>query len=124
MNTASEKEKLLEVAMRIREMREISGLTQEEMAVETEVTVDDYRLFEEGKLDFPFTFLHKCAHVFDIDITNILEGKSAHLKSYTVTRRGHGQKTAKEDGIEIVNLAPKFSKNMSTANSSKTNRFI
>ena len=103
-------EKLVEVAMRIREMREISGLTEEEMAIETEVTVDDYRRFEAGKLDFPFTFLHKCAHVFGIDITNILEGKSAHLSSYTVTRKGEGQKTAKEDGIDIVNLAPKFRK--------------
>ncbi len=110
MNTTSEKAKLLEVAMRIREMREISGLTVEEMALETEVTVDDYRKLEAGELDFPFTFLHKCAHVFNIDITNILEGKSAHLKSYTVTRKGQGQKTAKEDGIEIVNLAPKFRK--------------
>ena len=103
-------EKLVEVAMRIREMREISGLTEEEMAIETEVTVDDYRRFEAGELDFPFTFLHKCAHVFGIDITNILEGKSAHLSSYTVTRKGEGQKTAKEDGIDIVNLAPKFRK--------------
>ena len=110
MNTTSEKAKLLEVAMRIREMREISGLTQEEMAVETEVTVDEYRRYEAGELDFTFTFLHKCSHVFNIDITNILEGESAHLSSYTVTRKGQGQETAKEDGINIVNLAPKFRK--------------
>jgi len=106
------KEELLEVAMRIREMREISGLTVEEMAEETEVTVDDYRRYEAGEMDFPFTFLHKCAHVFNIDITNILEGKSAHLSSYTVTRSGEGQQTAKEDGIDIVNLAPKFRKKL------------
>lgn len=110
MNTTSEKAKLLEVAMRIREMREVSGLTVEEMAIETETTVDEYRRYEAGELDFPFTFLHKCSHVFNIDITNILEGKSAHLSSYTVTRRGQGQETAKENGIEIVNLAPKFRK--------------
>ncbi len=106
------KSELLEVAMRIREMREISGLTEEEMAIETEVTVDDYRRYEAGELDFPFTFLHKCAHVFNIDITNILEGKSAHLSLYTVTRKGSGQQTAKEDGIDIVNLAPKFRKKL------------
>ncbi len=113
MEHSTEKTKLLEIAMRIREMREISGLTQEEMAIETEVTVDEYLRYEAGELDFPFTFLHKCAHVFNIDITNILEGKSAHLSSYTVTRKGAGQETAKEDGIEIVNLAPKFRKKMS-----------
>jgi acetyl-CoA synthetase len=111
-NVSKARQELLEVAMRIREMREISGLTIEEMAEETEVTVDDYRRYEAGEMDFPFTFLHKCAHVFNIDITNILEGKSAHLSSYTVTRNGEGQQTAKENGIDIVNLAPKFRKKL------------
>ncbi len=106
------KAELLEVAMRIREMREISGLTEEEMAIETEVTVDDYRRYEAGELDFPFTFLHKCAHIFNIDINNIIEGKSAHLSLYTVTRKGEGRQTAKEDGIDIINLAPKFRKKL------------
>ena len=38
----------------------------------------------------------------------LLEGRSARLTSYTVTRKGGGQKTAQEDGIDITNLAPKF----------------
>ncbi len=103
-------EKLLEVALRIKEMREISGLSEEEMAAKTEVSVDDYRLYESGKLDFPFTFIHKCSLAFSIGITDLLEGRSAHLNSYTVTRKGQGQNTAKEDGIEIQNLAPLFKK--------------
>ncbi len=105
-----ETDKLLEVAVRIREMREIFGLTEEEMAVKTEVTVDDYKKFESGKLDFPFTFIHKCSLAFGIGITDLLEGRSANLSSYTVTRKGQGQETAKEDGIEIQNLAPLFRK--------------
>ena len=38
-----ETKKLLEVAVRIREMREIFGFTQEEMAKKTEVSVEMYR---------------------------------------------------------------------------------
>ncbi len=102
--------KLLEVAGRIREMREIVGLTEQEMAQKTEVTVDEYRQYETGKQDFPFTFIHKCALAFGLGITDLLEGQSAHLQSYTVTRKGHGQQTAQEDGIEIRNLAPLFQK--------------
>ena len=79
-------EKLLEVARRIREMREIVGLTVEEMAEKTEVTIDDYLKYEAGQLDFPFTFIHKCSLAFGIGITDLLEGQSAHLSSYTVTR--------------------------------------
>ncbi|MBQ5810161.1 MAG: AMP-binding protein, partial [Clostridia bacterium] len=105
-----ETSKLAEVAQRIREMREIFGLSQAEMAEKAEVTVEDYAKYESAEMDFPFSFLHKCSLAFGIDITNLLEGKSAHLSSYTVTRKGKGQFTAKEDGIEIQNLAPMFRK--------------
>ena len=104
--------KLMEVANRIREMREIIGLSQAEMAEKTEVSLEDYKKYEEGKLDFPFTFIHKCSLEFGMEISQILDGTSARLSSYTITRRGEGQQTAKEDGIEIKNLAPKFLKKL------------
>lgn len=101
---------LAEVARRIREMREIDGVSAAEMARKTEVSLDDYLDYESGVKDFPFSFIHKCALVFGIGITDLLEGKSAHLSSYTVTRKGEGQQTAKENGIEIKSLAPLFRK--------------
>ena len=101
-------EKLVEVAKRIREMREISGFSVEEMAEKTEVSVTEYKAYENGTEDFPFTFIHKCALAFGLGITDILEGESARLKSYTVTRRGGGRQTAEEEGISIVNVAPMF----------------
>ena len=73
--------KLTEVARRIREMREIFAFSEEEMAKRAEITVEEYRAFESGTKDFPFTFLHKCALAFDIGITDLLEGQSAHLSS-------------------------------------------
>jgi len=100
--------KLGEVGARIREMREIAGLTTAEMATKAEVTEADYIRYEAGDADLPFTFLHKCALVFNMDITDLLEGHSANLSSYTVTRKGEGNRTAEEDGIEISELAPKF----------------
>lgn len=108
MTTTVSTEKLMEVALRIREMREISNMTEEEMAKKTEVSLETYRLYERGKLDFSFTFIYKCALAFGIGITDLLEGQSANLSSYTVTRKGQGQNTAKEKGIDIKNLAPKF----------------
>ena len=108
-----ESQKLLEVAVRIKEMREIFGFSQKEMAKKTEVSLEQYVEFETGKQDFPFTFIHKCALAFNVGISDLLEGKSALLSSYTVTRKGQGQQTAKEDGIEISNLAPWFRKKIS-----------
>ena len=98
---------LSEIAARIKEMREIMGWSIAEMAAKTEVDEERYAAYEGGKTDIPFSFIHKCALSFNIEMTELLGGTSAKLSSYTVTRKGHGQKTAEEDGIEIVNLAPK-----------------
>ena len=108
MNTANAMNSLKETAGRIKEMREIMGFTVEEMAEKTEVTPEQYLVYEKGEADLPFTFIHKCALAFGIDITAIIEGRTTHLASYTVTRKGMGHETAKEEGISIKNLAPKF----------------
>lgn len=90
-------------------MREIMGWTEKEMAKRVELSESEYLSYESAERDLPFTFIHKCALAFDIDLTDLLEGNNeARLTSYTVTRKGKGQKTAKEQGIDISNLAPKF----------------
>ncbi len=102
-------DKLYEVAQRIREMREIAGFSVEEMAQKAEVSPEEYTQLEAGTQDFPFSFIHNCAQIFGIGMSDLLEGTTAaRLRSYTVTRKGEGQQTAKENGISIANLAPKF----------------
>ena len=96
---------LMEIALRIREMRRITGFTEKEMAEKTGVTEAEYRSYETGTVDLPFTFLHKCSLAFGLELTDLLEGQSAKLSSYSVTRRGCGLITAAEDGITIRNLA-------------------
>ena len=108
MSTQTTMPELQDVANRIREMREIMGYTQEDMAERTEVSLHEYQALENSEMDIPFTFIYKCALAFGIELTELLEGRSAKLSSYNVTRRGNGQQTAKEDGISIANLAPEF----------------
>ena len=105
---AVEENNLMEVAQRIREMREITGLSVSEMAEKTEVSLETYMNYESGKYDLPFTFIHKCALTFHIGISDLLEGQSARLSSYTVTRKGHLMDPITEDGIQITNMAPMF----------------
>jgi len=112
MDQKNETATLQEMAERIAEMREIAGFSVEEMAVRTEVSAEQYRLYETGTVDLPFTFIHKCALAFGIGITDLLEGHSARLTSYTVTRRGLGYTTVDEDGIRIQNMAPMFKKRL------------
>ena len=107
-NKTSTRNQISEIASRIKEMREILGMSEAETAEKAEVTLDEYRQYEQGTVDLPFTFIYKCSLAFGIGLTDLLEGDSARLTSYTVTRRGKGQLTAREDGIEISNLAPMF----------------
>ncbi len=99
---------LNEVASRIRGTREIMGWSTAKMAKKTEVSEEQYLSYESGEQDLPFTFIHKCALAFGIEITELLEGQGAHLSSFTVTRAGEGRETAKEEGITIKNLAHEF----------------
>ncbi|MBE7089779.1 MAG: cupin domain-containing protein [Clostridiales bacterium] len=108
MNTNNTLNQLSEIATRIKELREIMGFSVSEMSEKTDVSENVYLSYESGKTDIPFSFIHKCALAFGVEMTDLLEGSSARLSTYTVTRKGKGQETAKEDGIDISNLAPKF----------------
>ncbi len=114
MTNQSTANQLKDIALRIREMREILGYSMEKMAELTEVSEETYRCYEAGETDLPFTFMHKCAKVFGLEITTLLEGHSAKLSGYTVTRRGKGLVTASEDGITIQDMAPMFRKKLAT----------
>ena len=100
--------KIREMAGRIRELREIVGLTVEEMAVKTDVSIEEYQQCENGQSDLNFAFIYRCALAFDVDVTDIIEGYSPTLKSYTVTRKGDGQRIEQAHGMVYFNLASAF----------------
>ena len=114
MTKEVETNQLERIALRIREMRNILGFSTAQMAELTELTEETYIEYESGKVDLPFTFMHKCAKACGIEITDILEGHSAKLSGYTVTRRGEGLTTASEDGIIIQDMAPLFRQKLAT----------
>jgi len=100
--------KIKEMARRIRELREIEGLTAEQMAAKTDVSVEEYIACENGERDLNFAFIYRCSLAFNVDVTDIIEGYSPKLKSYTVTRRGEGQRIEKAHGMTYYNLAYAF----------------
>ncbi len=102
--------KIKEMAGRIRELREIEGLSIEDMAAKTAVSVEEYTACENGESDLNFAFIYRCALAFNVDVTDIIEGYSPKLKSYTVTRRGEGQRIEKAHGMTYYNLAYAFKK--------------
>lgn len=100
--------KITEIAERIRTLREILEITQEEMAAVTECTVEEYRAAENGENDFSFTFLYKCAEHFGVDIVELLTGEPPKLSFYTITRKGQGIPIKRRAGFEYLHIAHLF----------------
>ena len=114
MKSQTTTNQLMDVAQRIREMREIIGYSTATMAELLEIPEELYLQYESGAVDLPFTFMHKCSLAFGVELTELLEGYSARLTSYTITRSGKGPVTASEDGITIQNMAAMFQNKMAT----------
>jgi len=101
-----------DVAQRIRELRELSGFTSDQMAEKLGIPRQTYEGYESGIEDLPFSFIHNSALLFGVELTELLEGMNAHLTTYAVTRKGKGRVTSKEQNIEVCDLAPRFKNKM------------
>lgn len=100
--------KIKEMAERIRELREIENLSPEQMAEKTGISLEEYLACENGQSDLTFAFIYRCAKIFNVNVTDIIEGTSPTLKSYVVTRAGKGQKIEQAHGMTYYNLAAAF----------------
>ncbi len=100
--------KIREVAQRIRELREVSGFTVEEMAQRTNLSVEEYTACEAGQRNLNIAFLYRCTLSFGVDMGDLLEGRSPKLQSYDLTRKGEGQRIEEAHHMVGYNLAPDF----------------
>ena len=100
--------KIREVAGRIRELREISGFTVEEMAARTNLSVEEYIQCEAGNRNLSIAFLYRCTLSFGVDMGDLLEGRSPKLRSYDLTRKGEGQRIEEAHHMVGYNLAADF----------------
>lgn len=107
-NSMNPEFKIREVAERIRAVRESVGLTSEEMAEKTGVSVYEYLAYEGGAKDFSFTFIYKFANATGVEITDLMEGESPKIYSYDITRKGGGLPIVRRKGMTYMRLAPKF----------------
>lgn len=107
-NFSSMEHKIKEIANRIKELRIITGLTVEDMASRTGMSVEEYEQCEAGNRNLSIAFLYHCTLSFGVDMGDILEGKSPKLRSYALTRKGEGQRIEEAHNMIGYNLASGF----------------
>ncbi len=100
--------KIKQIASRIKELRLVTGLSVEEMAVRTGMSAHEYEQCEAGNRNLSVAFLYHCTLSFGVDMGDLLEGKSPKLRSYALTRRGEGQRIEEAHNMVGFNLAAGF----------------
>jgi len=98
----------LEVAKRLRGLREALDISVEELAKKTGVSPEDVLRYELGQEEIPVSFLFEVAKVCGIDLTVLIAGKEAHLKEYCLVRKGEGLSVERRKSYGYKSLAYKF----------------
>lgn len=101
-------ERRQDIAARLKELREIEGLSAEGMAKALGVSPAEYRAFEAGQADIPASALHDAAHLLKTDLTDLLTGEAPRMKVFSVTRQGGGVTVERRKDYRYRNLAANF----------------
>ena len=88
-----------EIGARLRELREVSDYTIEDLAAELNLSPEVYASYEENGKDVPISVIYEIANKFKVDFTEIVTGQSAKLETYHLIRRGGGK---------IINRNPEY----------------
>ena len=101
-------DQIKEIGFRLKELREIKGLSAKEVSDRLGVSMDEYLSYENGDRDFSFSIMYRLADILGVDIVNILSGNSPKLFYCSVVRKGKGMKVKKDDAYEYKHLAYTF----------------
>ncbi|MDI6701362.1 helix-turn-helix domain-containing protein [Methanothermobacter wolfeii] len=102
------KEKSKEIGSRIKELRELSEISPEEMADYLKIDVESYMKYESGEEDIPASILFEIAHKLGVDMGLLLTGEETRMHIFTVTRKGKGVEVERRKQYRYENLAEKF----------------
>lgn len=101
-------ERIKEIASRVRELRELSEISLEEMADYLQVPLEVYQSYENGVEDIPASILFEIAHKMQVDMATLLTGEEPRMNIFTVTRNGKGVSVERRKQYKYQNLAEKF----------------
>lgn len=99
---------LRQISSRIRELRDILGISITDMARGIAVPEKTYLDYENGKLDIPISMLYKIAGALNTDLTVLLTGEAPRMNTHSIVRAGHGVDIERYPGYSYSSLAYNF----------------
>ena len=96
---------LLQIAQRLKGLREAMDITVEAMAAMCDVDADKYALMERGEADIAMSTLQRIASKCGVELPALLFGDEPRMSSYFVTRRGQGAVVERSKAYRYRSLA-------------------
>jgi quercetin dioxygenase-like cupin family protein/DNA-binding XRE family transcriptional regulator len=101
-------EQLKEIGSRLTMLREIMDHSQAQMAEKLMISESEYQQYENGELDFSFSFLYNAANILKVDVLDLLSGESPKLSTYAIVRAGQGFDISRRKAYDYKHLAYTF----------------
>ena len=96
------------IASRVRELRESSDYSLQEMADICGIPLEKYAEYEEGNIDIPVGLLYEISLKCNVELTTLLTGSDPKLTVYSLVRSGEGALTERNKVYKYHNLAYNF----------------
>ena len=97
-----------EIGARLRELREVSDYSIEQLAAELSLSPEVYASYEENGKDVPISVIYEIANKFKVDFAEIVTGQSAKLQTYHLIRRGGGKVVNRNPDYHFEDLAYRY----------------
>jgi transcriptional regulator with XRE-family HTH domain len=101
-------EKMKEIAQRVRELRELSNISVQDIANHLHISKNQYQEYEKGIMDIPASILFEIAQKLRVDMGLLLTGEETRMHIFTVTRKGKGVEVERQIQYKYENMAEKF----------------
>ena len=97
------------VATRIKELREISDFSVDEVVDKLSVDKEQYLRYESAEDDIPISILYELAALYNVEFAELITGDRPHLKTYCLVRDGKGVNVERRVDYKYQSLAANFS---------------
>ena len=99
---------LKQIGIRIKEIREISGLSAQDFAKSISLDAETYLKYENGQADIPISALSAISQMYKVELTALLTGGDPHLSQICVVRAGKGLSIERRKEYKYQDLAADF----------------
>lgn len=96
------------IGARLRELREVSNYSLEQLAGELNIDTAIYLSYEQDGKDIPISVIYEIAHKFGVDFTEVITGVPAKLNSYHIVKRGQGKAINRNPEYHYEDLADRY----------------